>query len=121
MIIVLTWNAFCVCCFLLGSSVQTKEDIVEMLNSGRTSGQTVLDGISRYFSTRGKLISKKLKFGNVADWQINIAELDRKEYSNLRSMLVDLRNNYAILFDFIVKNREKLKQEKHGSSYEHMY
>ena len=44
-----------------GLAVVVKEEVVDMLGQGRNSAQSVLDGLPRYFSTRGKLISKCIK------------------------------------------------------------
>ena len=44
-----------------GLAVVVKEEVVDMLGQGRNSAQGVLDGLPRYFSTRGKLISKCIK------------------------------------------------------------
>ena len=44
-----------------GLAVVVKEEVVDMLGQARNSAQSVLDGLPRYFSTRGKLISKCIK------------------------------------------------------------
>ena len=49
------------------TSSQTKEDVVEMLSQGRSSAQSVLDGLTRYYTGRGKLITKCIKFPQVHD------------------------------------------------------
>ena len=104
-----------------GITVTTKEDVVDMLSQARQSCQAVLDGLTRYYSTRGKLVTKAVKFGLVEDYVVAVGELDRKQWRVAVTMLLDLRGNYAVLYDSITKNEDKLKHISDLNSYEHMY
>jgi len=89
--------------------VSIQEETVSELSRAEESGFSLLDSITKYFVTRAKLTSKTVKFPQIADYKQSIVELDEKEFINLRLCCLDLRNNYAILHDMIIKNLEKLK------------
>ena len=71
--------------------VGIQEQIVGMLQSGRLSGQHVLDTTIRYYSLRGKLVSKIVKYPQIADYRRSVCELDEKEWMMLRHCCLDLR------------------------------
>lgn len=103
-----------------GITVTVKEDLVDILTQGRSSAISVLDGISRYHTSRGKMISQALKFPLCSSWQECVHQLDRKEWRLCVTMLMDLRNNYAIIYDMIQKNMKNLNKVN-LNTYEHMY
>ncbi len=85
----------------LQSSVQ--EELIEMSHAGRTNSLSVLDQQNRYWASRGKLISKVIRYPEVKDWIAAIEELDEKEYVSLLAMLKDLTTNYSIIYDTVHK------------------
>jgi len=89
--------------------VSIQEETVSELSRAEDSGFAVLESMTKYFVTRGKLVTKVLKHPNIEDYRQCVLELDDKEFVNLRFCALDLRNNYAILHDIIIKNLEKLK------------
>jgi hypothetical protein len=89
--------------------VSIQEETVNELGRAEDSGFAVLESMTKYFVTRAKLVSKVLKYPNIEDYIQSIMELDEKEFINLRLCALDLRNNYTILHDMIIKNLEKLK------------
>ena len=56
-----------------------------------------------------------LKYPLIDDYRQAVIDYDEKEYLHLKICSVDLRNNYAILYDLINKN--KVKIEKPRSSH----
>ena len=100
---------------------QTKEDIVDMLSQGRASAQGVLDGLTRYYTQRGKLVTKAIKYPEVEDFVRAVEEVDRKQWRTLLAMLSDLRANYAVIYDTCTKNEDKLTAADPGSSYDYMH
>ena len=76
----------------------------------------ILESITKYYVTRAKLCSKMIKYPHVQDYERCIAELDEKEYVNLKLCSIDLRNNYAILYDMIVKNLDKIKRPRSSNT-----
>jgi proteasome activator subunit 3 (PA28 gamma) len=49
-----------------------------------------------------------------------LTELDEREFGNLRLNCLELRNNYAILHDLILKNIDKIKQPRSADHYGQM-
>jgi len=68
----------------------------------------LLESVTKYFITRGKLVSKVIKYPQIQDYQQSIVELDEKEYFNLKLSCLDMRNNLAIVHDLILKNLDKI-------------
>lgn len=102
--------------------VSVQEECVNELARVEDSGYTVLDSISKYLTTRAKLVSRYLKYRGVEDYRQGIAEVDLMEYINLHMCVRDLRNNYAILHDTIMKNLDRVKKPRgHGSALSTMY
>ena len=92
--------------------VEIQEEILAMLHHGRRSGLAVLDAITKYFFKRGKIVSDSEKYAGIGDLDECIAELDQRQYSSLLQSACDLRNNYAILYDKLHKNRSKLSKPR---------
>eukprot|EP01112_Ceratiomyxa_fruticulosa_P020612 TRINITY_DN707_c0_g1_i1.p1 TRINITY_DN707_c0_g1~~TRINITY_DN707_c0_g1_i1.p1 ORF type:complete len:243 (+),score=37.39 TRINITY_DN707_c0_g1_i1:191-919(+) len=91
------------------SGVMIQEETVAELGRSEDSGYAILDNISKYFSSRAKLVTKVLKNPHVLDYRQAVKELDEEEYVTLQLCLLDLRNNYAIMYDMITKNLDKIK------------
>jgi proteasome activator subunit 3 (PA28 gamma) len=89
--------------------VSIQEETVSELSRAEDSGFAVLESMTKYFVTRAKLVTKVIKHPSIEDYRQCVIELDDKEFVNLRFCALDLRNNYAILHDIIIKNLEKLK------------
>jgi len=89
--------------------VSIQEETVNELSRAEDSGFAVLESMTKYYVTRAKLVSKVIKYPQVQDYRQSITEIDEKEFINLRMCCMDLRNNYALLHDMILKNLEKIK------------
>ncbi|KAM5235655.1 proteasome activator complex subunit 1 isoform 2-T2 [Ctenodactylus gundi] len=68
--------------------------------------------ISKYFSERGDAVTKAAKQPHVGDYRQLVHELDEAEYRDIRLMVMEIRNAYAVLYDIILKNFEKLKKPR---------
>lgn len=101
--------------------MSVKEDLVEMLHSGKLSAIGLMESMTKYHVGRGKLVSKMLKFPLASENALCIAELDRKQYFMLLNMCMDLCNNYALTYDMVLKNMEKLVKETNMDNYQSMY
>uniref|UniRef100_A0A8C6N5B8 Proteasome activator complex subunit 1 n=1 Tax=Mus spicilegus TaxID=10103 RepID=A0A8C6N5B8_MUSSI len=97
------------------------KDVTEQLNLEKvfelmTSLHTKLEGfhtqISKYFSERGDAVAKAAKQPHVGDYRQLVHELDEAEYQEIRLMVMEIRNAYAVLYDIILKNFEKLKKPR---------
>lgn len=89
--------------------VSIQEETVNELGRAEDVGFNALEAMTKYFLSRAKIVSKVLKYPGIVDYRHSLKELDEKEYINLRLCCLDLRNNYAILHDMIMKNMEKIK------------
>lgn len=100
--------------------VSIQEETLGELRQVEGEAASFLDQISRYFLTRGKIISKVAKYPHVEDYRQFIEEIDEKEFLSLRLILCELRNHYSILHDMILKNIEKIKKPR-NSNIDGMY
>jgi len=88
--------------------VQVQEEVLAEL--GRCEDFTVqsLSLSTKYFITRAKVIAKCFKHPGIKDFEECVHQLDEKTYIELITILRDLRNNYAIVYDFVQKNKDKI-------------
>lgn len=80
-----------------------------------------LEEISKYFVDRGKIVSKVLKWPQIADWREAVHELDCKMALDLKCSLIDVMNDYSILSDLMVKNKDKIEKPRAASGSNFMY
>ncbi|KAK1151941.1 hypothetical protein AOXY_G31761 [Acipenser oxyrinchus oxyrinchus] len=84
-----------------------------------TATRTKIEGfqtqISKYFSERGDAVAKASKQPHVGDYRQLVHELDQNQYSEIRIMVLEIRNIYAVLHDIICKNFNKIKKPKGDS------
>jgi len=88
--------------------VSIQEDTISELTRSEDACFNLLESVTKYFITRGKLVSKVIKYPQIQDYQQSIVELDEKEYFNLKLSCLDMRNNLAIVHDLILKNLDKI-------------
>lgn len=69
-------------------SVAVKEEFADMLSAGRQGIISVTNSISKYYATRGKLVSKCLKYPDIPDYPASIGELDEKQFHAMVIMSV---------------------------------
>ncbi|ELR20081.1 proteasome activator protein [Acanthamoeba castellanii str. Neff] len=91
-----------------GVDIQT--DTISELSRAEDAAYSLLEGITKYYVTRGKLISKVLKHPEIEDYSLSVVELDEKEYLNMRLSTLDLRNNMAIIYDLLSKNWDRIQK-----------
>ncbi|XP_063899974.1 proteasome activator complex subunit 3-like [Zophobas morio] len=101
--------------------VSIQEDTINEISRVEGSGFSALESIANYLVTRGKLVSKILKYPQIQDYQLSISELDEKEYIDMLFYCVDLRDIYTTLHDMIIKNIEKIKKPRSSNSNTSMY
>jgi proteasome activator subunit 3 (PA28 gamma) len=100
--------------------VSIQEDTMAEARQVEAEAATYLDQISRYFLTRGKIVSKVAKYPHVDDYRRTIQELDEKEFISLRLVITEMRNHYAALHDLIIKNLDKIKKPR-STNTDNMY
>jgi len=92
--------------------VSIQEDTLGEIRTVESEAAAYFDQISRYFLTRGKIVSKVAKYPHVDDFRRTVQELDEKEFLSMRLIICELRNHYATLHDMITKNLEKIKKPR---------
>ncbi|XP_066603207.1 proteasome activator complex subunit 3 isoform X2 [Prorops nasuta] len=89
--------------------VSIQEDTLAEIQSVESEAASFFDQISRYFMSRGKIISKVAKYPHIIDYRRAVQDLDEKEYISLWLVLCEIRNRYCSLHDLVIKNIEKIK------------
>lgn len=92
--------------------VAVQEKVFEMLTNTRTRVDAFRTQIAKYYSERGDAVAKASKQPHVGDYRQLVHELDQYQYSELRLVVLDLRNTYAMLFDVVNKNYDKIKKPR---------
>ncbi|KAK2705474.1 proteasome activator complex subunit 3-like [Artemia franciscana] len=92
--------------------VSIQEDTLAEIRTAESEAAAFFDQISRYYSSRGKLVSKVAKYPYIDDYRETVNELDEKEYVSLRLVLCEVRNHYSSLHDIITKNFDKIKKPR---------
>ncbi|XP_029003797.1 proteasome activator complex subunit 1 [Betta splendens] len=92
--------------------VAVQEKVFELLTNTRTKIEAFQTQISKYYSERGDAVAKASKQPHVGDYRQLVHELDQYQYRELRLVVLDIRNTYAVLFDIINKNYDKIKRPR---------
>ncbi|XP_012282837.1 proteasome activator complex subunit 3 isoform X2 [Orussus abietinus] len=100
--------------------VSIQEDTLAEVQSVESEAAAFFDQISRYFISRGKMISKVAKYPHILDYRRAVQELDEKEYVSLWLVICEVRNRYCSLHDIVIKNLEKIKRPR-SSNAESLY
>ncbi|XP_031333230.1 proteasome activator complex subunit 3 isoform X1 [Photinus pyralis] len=101
--------------------VSIQEDTLAEVQSVESEAAAFYDQISRYFISRGKLISKVAKYPHIADYRRAVEEMDEKEYLSLWLVMAEIRNRYCSLHDIVVKNLDKIKKPRPTNATESLY
>lgn len=92
--------------------VSIQEETLSEVQRIEGEAATFLDQISRYYITRGKIVSKIIKYPYLDDYRQAVIELDEKQFTSLRLCCCELRNHYLSLHDTITKNLDKIKKPR---------
>lgn len=92
--------------------VSIQEETLAEVTSVESEGAVFFDQISRYFISRGKVVSKVAKYPHIEDYRRSVSELDEKQYLSLWLVMCEIRNRYCTLHDLVVKNLEKIKKPR---------
>lgn len=101
--------------------VSIQEDTLSEVQSVESEAAAFFDQISRYFISRGKLISKVAKYPHIDDYRRAVQELDEKEYLSLWLVMSEIRNRYCALHDIVIKNLDKIKKPRPNNASESLY
>uniref|UniRef100_A0A8C1D2X3 Proteasome activator complex subunit 1 n=1 Tax=Cyprinus carpio carpio TaxID=630221 RepID=A0A8C1D2X3_CYPCA len=92
--------------------VAVQEKVFELFTNTRTKIEGFQTQISKYYSERGDAVAKASKQPHVGDFRQLVHELDQHQYSELRIIVLEIRNTYAVLYDVITKNFDKIKKPR---------
>ncbi|XP_022054648.1 proteasome activator complex subunit 1 [Acanthochromis polyacanthus] len=92
--------------------VAVQEKVFELLTNTRTRIEGFQTQISKYYNERGDAVAKAAKLSHVGDYRQLVHELDQYQYRELRLVVLDIRSTYAVLFDIINKNYDKIKKPR---------
>ncbi|XP_056155308.1 proteasome activator complex subunit 1 [Lampris incognitus] len=92
--------------------VAVQEKVFELLTNTRTKIEEFQTQISKYYSERGDAVAKASKQSHVGDYRQLVHELDQYQFRELRLVVLEIRNTYAVLFDIINKNYDKIKKPR---------
>ncbi|MBN3319198.1 PSME1 protein, partial [Atractosteus spatula] len=92
--------------------VAVQEKVFELMTNMRTKIEGFQTQISKYFSERGDAVAKASKQPHVGDYRQLVHELDQNQYCEIRIMVLEVRNTYAVLYDIISKNFDKIKKPR---------
>ncbi|CAI4230697.1 unnamed protein product [Auanema sp. JU1783] len=95
--------------------VSIQEEALGEVRNVESEAASFLDQMSRYFTSRGKLITKVAKYPHVDDYRKGILDMDEKQFINIRLVLIEMRNHYSTLHDVITKNLEKIKKPRNSN------
>lgn len=95
--------------------VAVQEKVFELLTNTRTKIEGFQTQISKYYSERGDAVAKASKQAHVGDYRQLVHELDQYQYCELRIVVLEIRNTYAVLYDIINKNYHKIKKPRGDS------
>ncbi|CAL1596740.1 unnamed protein product [Knipowitschia caucasica] len=92
--------------------VAVQEKVFELLTNTRTKIEAFQTLLAKYSNERGDAVAKASKSPHVGDYRELVHQLDQTLYCELRLIVLEIRNIYAVLFDIITKNYSKIKKPK---------
>lgn len=92
--------------------VAVQEKVFEHLTNTRTKIEGFQTTLGKYSPERGAAVDKASKSPHVGDFRELVHQLDQYLYCELRLIVLEIRNIYAVLFDIITKNYIKIKKPK---------
>ena len=96
--------------------VSVQEEALSEISRSETEASSLLDSLSRYYLSRGKIASKCLKYPGLQDYRVALAEMDEKKFYSLKIVVAELRNLYATVYDIMLKNLEKIKTPRNTNT-----
>jgi len=101
--------------------VSIQEEVLGEVRQIEAEAAQLLDQTSRYYLSRGKLVTKIARYPHVDDYRRAIVDLEEKQFINLRLTATEVRNHYATLHDLVIKNLDKIKTPRTSTAMESMY
>jgi proteasome activator subunit 2 (PA28 beta) len=102
--------------------VSIQEEMIADLTRVEDHAYGMLEQIGKYYASRGKLASKVVKYPYLEDYAESVREFDLRMGMSLRLYMIDLQNDYAILYDRLTKNMDRLEKPRgSGNAVASMY
>ncbi|KAG9390440.1 Proteasome activator pa28 [Carpediemonas membranifera] len=101
--------------------VSIQEETVAELSRAEDAVLGLLDSSFKYLIQRGRLVAKIIKHPEVEDYIRALVEMDEKELLNFRICYNDLKNNYQVLYDVLLKNMDKIRKPRGEQSSHSAY
>ncbi|XP_008290998.1 proteasome activator complex subunit 1 isoform X2 [Stegastes partitus] len=92
--------------------VAVQEKVFELLIATRTKVEGFQTLVAKHYSDRGDAVGKAAKMPHVGDYRQQVHELDLYMFFELRLVVLDICNTYAVLFDIITKNYDKIMKPR---------
>lgn len=92
--------------------VEVQEEVSSECDRVETETYMIFESCQAYHKARAKYAEKVLKHPHIEDYRQAIYERDQQEYLRRKYIMVDLRSNYATLYDIIQKNLDKVTKPK---------
>ena len=89
--------------------VAIQEECVDTITDVEDEAYSILDSISNYYTPRGNYIVQMVSNPSVMDYAKCICQVDETQFFNTKLSIQSFRNNYALLYDLVTKNLEKLQ------------
>ena len=96
--------------------VSVQEEALSEISRSETEASSLLDSLSRYYLSRGKIASKCIKYPGLLDYRIALGEMDEKKFYSLKIVVSELRNLYTTIYDILLKNLEKIKTPRNSNT-----
>ncbi|XP_022173026.1 proteasome activator complex subunit 3 isoform X2 [Myzus persicae] len=96
--------------------VSVQEDTLAEIQQVEVEATNYLEQMSRYYASRGKLISKVCKYPYIEDYRCAVEELDERQYLSMSLTMHEIRNRYSTLHDIVIKNFDKIKKPRSSNT-----
>jgi len=92
--------------------VETKLATARLLVKTEVAGSDALDRFLKYHTARARLVSKMLRFPEVADFSQSIRHIDEEMFTHLKVAGSDIRSQYLLVRDQILKNMQAVEEQE---------
>ncbi|XP_054157214.1 proteasome activator complex subunit 3-like [Oppia nitens] len=101
--------------------VEVQHECIEAMIVVENEIQRRVREINAYFPARAELIEKAVKYPDCQDYSRAIQERDLSFQSYCLLSMVTVRNHYMNLHDMVMKNMQKIRKPRSGSTTHLMY
>lgn len=93
-------------------SITVREELIDMLNNVKNNNINIIESQTKYYASRGKLISKCIKYNNDNNYKYAVQSHDNKQLLSITNINIDMRNNLTIIYDMLSKNWQHIIQKE---------